>query len=176
MVATKAWYSSAPKLIKEGFKKKIVRHTLVTKGNIFLESLWEQVLDRINWKRLFSENISTNLRKHVTNIKFILVPLTKTGNTSLAAKGALAYRLQRRTACKIQNGPKMTDGVWKGVYPLVFGRSKQILLNKFFDPSTPSMRKGRDGEKTGGKMGGKKEKENLDENSGHYVIASSQPS
>ena len=25
-------------------------------------------------------------------------------NTSLAAKGALAYRLQRRTACKIQNG------------------------------------------------------------------------
>ena len=25
-------------------------------------------------------------------------------NTSLAAKGALAHRLQRRTACKIQNG------------------------------------------------------------------------
>ena len=25
-------------------------------------------------------------------------------NTSLAAKGALANRLQRRTACKIQNG------------------------------------------------------------------------
>ena len=147
MVATKSWYSSAPKLIREGFKKKIVRHTLVTKGNIFLESLWEQVLDRINWKRLFSENISTNLRKHVTNKKFILVPLTKTGNTSLAAKGALAYRLQRRTACKIQNGPKIADGVWKCVYSWVFGHSKQLSPNKFFDPSTPSMRKGNSGGK-----------------------------
>ena len=51
-------------------------------------------------------------------------------NTSLAAKGALANRLQRRTACKIQNV-----------------RSCQLSLNKFFDPSTPSMRKGCDGEK-----------------------------
>ena len=41
----------------------------------------------------------------------------------------------------------MAEGVWKGVYPLVFGRSKQLSLNKFFDPSTPSMKKGRDGEK-----------------------------
>ena len=66
----------------------------------------------------------------------------------------------------------MADGVWKGVYPQVFGHSKQLSLNKFFDPSTPSMRKGRDGgEKR--KNGGKKEK--TDENSGHYVIASSRP-
>ena len=42
----------------------------------------------------------------------------------------------------------MADGVWKVVNPLVFGRSRQLLLNKFFDPSTPSMRKGRDGEKS----------------------------
>ena len=41
----------------------------------------------------------------------------------------------------------MADGVWKGVNLQVFGHSKQLLLNKFFDPSTPSMRKGRDGEK-----------------------------
>ena len=59
-------------------------------------------------------------------------------NTSLAAPGALAHCLQ----C-LQNqkwplgGPKMADGVWKGVYPLDFGCSKQLLLNKFFDPSTP---------------------------------------
>ena len=45
----------------------------------------------------------------------------------------------------------MADWVWKGVYPLVFGCSKQLLLNKFFDPSTPSMRKGSDGEKIWGK-------------------------
>ena len=40
----------------------------------------------------------------------------------------------------------MADRVWKGVDPKVLGRSQQLLLNKFFDPSTPSMRKGRDGE------------------------------
>ena len=43
-------------------------------------------------------------------------------------------------------GQKMADGVWKGVKPKVIGRSDQLLQNKFFDPSTPSMRKGRDGE------------------------------
>ena len=41
----------------------------------------------------------------------------------------------------------MADGVWKGVYLLVFGSSHQFLLNRFFDPSTPTMRKVDDGEK-----------------------------
>ena len=49
----------------------------------------------------------------------------------------------------------MADGVWKGVQPQVIGHLKQLSLNKFFDPSTPSMRKGDDGE-TGKKTGGKK--------------------
>ena len=53
--------------------------------------------------------------------------------------------------------------------------SKQLLLNKFFDLSTPSMRKGRDGEKKGGGKRGGKKQEKMDENSGHYVIASSRP-
>ena len=35
--------------------------------------------------------------------KTFLLQKVKT-NTSLAAPGALAHRLQRRTACKIQNG------------------------------------------------------------------------
>ena len=35
----------------------------------------------------------------------------------------------------------MGDGVWKGVNLLTFGRSCQLMLNKFFDPTTPSMRK-----------------------------------
>ena len=46
----------------------------------------------------------------------------------------------------------MVDGVWKG------GHSKQLSLNKFFDPSTPSMRKGRDGGKKKRKKKGKKKK------------------
>ena len=41
----------------------------------------------------------------------------------------------------------MADGVWKGVYPQVLGRSRQLSLNKFFDRSTPSMRKVDDGKK-----------------------------
>ena len=43
---------------------------------------------------------------------------------------------------------------------MVFGRSKQLSQNKFFHPSTPSMRKGRDeeGKKRGGKTGKKKKR------------------
>ena len=58
----------------------------------------------------------------------------------------------------------MADGVWCVI--LGFGRSKQLSLNKYFDPCTPPMRKGRDGGNGGG--GGKKEEKT--ENSGHYVI------
>ena len=46
-------------------------------------------------------------------------------NTSLVAKGALANRLQRRTACKIQNGrqgaPKWQRGSGKVSTPRVLG-------------------------------------------------------
>ena len=62
------------------------------------------------------------------------------------------------------------------------GHSKQLSLNKFFYPSTPSMRKGRDGGKTrkknrkkNGEKNGKEKEEKTDENSGHYVVASSRP-
>ena len=41
----------------------------------------------------------------------------------------------------------MAAGVWKGVYNKVFGRSRQLSLNKFLDPSTPSLRKVDNGEK-----------------------------
>ena len=58
----------------------------------------------------------------------------------------------------------MADGVWKVVYPKIFGRSRQHLLNKFFDLSTPSMRKGCDGEYGMGKKWNGME--NNDENSG----------
>ena len=55
----------------------------------------------------------------------------------------------------------MAAGVWKGVYPQVFGRSSQLSLKKFLDPSTPSMRK----LDNGGKK--RKKKENNDVYSGH---------
>ena len=60
----------------------------------------------------------------------------------------------------------MANGVWKGVYPQVFGRFRQLSLNKFFDPSTPSMRKveGREEKK---EKKEKKKKENNDVYSGH---------
>ena len=52
----------------------------------------------------------------------------------------------------------MADRVWKAIYPYVFGCSKQLWQNKFFDPSTPSMRKVNNGEK---KKGGEKKKWHL---------------
>ena len=72
-------------------------------------------------------------------------------NTSLAAPGALAQRLERRTAC--QWAPKWPTGSG------VLGRSRQLLLNKFFDPSTPSMRKVDDGEEKRKKKKERKRKE-----------------
>ena len=51
---------------------------------------------------------------------------------------------------KTQNGsqgaPNVQQGLEMGVPLRFFGRSFQLLLNKFFDPSTSSMRKGCDGE------------------------------
>ena len=41
-------------------------------------------------------------------------------------------------------GPKMADRFWEGVCLLVFGRSRQLSLTKFFDLSTPFLRKGCD--------------------------------
>ena len=72
-------------------------------------------------------------------------------NTSLAVPGDTCS--QPATPHRHQNskwppgGPKMANRVWKGVQLQVIGRSRQLSLNKFFDLSTPSMRKGRDGEK-----------------------------
>ena len=59
----------------------------------------------------------------------------------------------------------MADGVWKGVYPQVLGRSRQLSLNKFLDPSTPSMRKVHDGEKK------KKEKRKRKERIMTFIVA-----
>ena len=66
------------------------------------------------------------------------------------ANTSLDHCLQSHTACKAlppakskmaARGPKMADRVWKSVFPMVFGRSRQLSQNKFLDPSTYSMRK-----------------------------------
>ena len=41
----------------------------------------------------------------------------------------------------------MSNRISKVVYPKVIGRSRHLLLNKFFDQSIPSMRNVDDGEK-----------------------------
>ena len=87
-------------------------------------------------------------------------------NTSLVSLGALTHLLkhcaacnttppvtlhclQHCTACNTQNGRQCLERC-----PTIgFGRSHKLLLNWFFDPS----------------------KKNTDENSGHYVVASSRP-
>ena len=61
----------------------------------------------------------------------------------------------------------LSFGIDKSRWPMGSGKSvypDQLALNKIFDPSTPSMRKGCDGGEMGGKRG-KKEKNY--ENSGH---------
>ena len=79
--------------------------------------------------------------------------------------GAGGTRSPPATPHRLQNpkrppgGPKIADGVWKDGNPKVFGRSKQLLLNKFFDPSTPSLRKGSNGGEKKGKIRGEKRKE-----------------
>ena len=50
-------------------------------------------------------------------------------NTSLAAKGALAYCLQRRTACKIQNGRQGAPKWWTGSGKVSTPRFLGVLSN-----------------------------------------------
>ena len=79
------------------------------------------------------------------------------------------------SACYATQPAKLKMGLERCV-GLGFGHSRQLAQNKFFDPSTPSMRKGRDKGKNGKnreKNGKKIEKTN--DYSGHYVIASSRP-
>ena len=92
------------------------------------------IISLIRYYEVFTQLTSLNI-----------ISLIRFTNTSLAAKGALANRLQRHTAFKIQNGRQgaQTSPMGSGK---VFGRSKQLSLNKSFDPSIPSMRKV-DGEK-----------------------------
>ena len=102
---------------------------------------------------------------------FIIKGLTIGSNTSLAAKGVLANRLQRRTACKIQNGrqgaPKWQRGSGKVSTPRFLGVPVNFCKISFLIRALLLWEKVATEKKTGEKNGKKK----TDENSGHYVIA-----
>ena len=59
----------------------------------------------------------------------------------LIACNAAQHAKSKMAARGPQNGQR------KGVYHYAFGLPGQLSLNKFFDPSTSSMRKGNSGEK-----------------------------
>ena len=74
-------------------------------------------------------------------------------NTSLAAPGALAQRLQRCTTCnaappaKSEMAAALKWLTWSQRSTILgYWALQTIFQNKFVDLSTPSMRKGRNGE------------------------------
>ena len=69
-------------------------------------------------------------------------------DTSLVAKEAFAHHLKCPTSCKITMATRGPQNGQRGLKRclLLVGHFKQLLLNKFFDPSTPSMRKVDDAE------------------------------
>ena len=86
---------------------------------------------------------------HVSHFQLILSKLHNEYQPSGAEDShlppAMPYQLQNPKWLLVV--PKIADGVLGCVYPYVFGHSRLLLLNKFFDHSTPSMRKEDDGEK-----------------------------
>ena len=107
---------------------------------IFIKSMLENIKWCINVRRascLLSKYYVINYFQSKKNM--ISLKQENMKNTSLAAPGALAHRLQCRTACNTSPPaePKMADEVQK---PSIIGPSDQLSLNKFFDFIIPSMR------------------------------------
>ena len=121
-----------------------------------------------------SPNLAEVINECITDLKLSGYQYQPSGEGGTRSPPALPHRLQNQ---KLPGDPKMANRVQKGVYPQVFGHSKNILLNKFIDPSIPSMRKGcNGGEKNrggGGNWWGKKKRLMKIRATGHYVIASS---
>ena len=96
----------------------------------------------------------TNFRLNNTN--FLLI--SDKYNLKYQSSGAGVTLSLPATPHRLQNpkwllgGPKVADGVWKGVHSQVFWHSHQLLQNKFFDLSTPSTREGRNRENGRNKM------------------------
>ena len=93
---------------------------------IFIKSMLENIKWCINVRRascLLSKYCVINYFQSKNNM--ISLKQENMKNTSLAARGALTHRLQRRTACKIQNGrqgaPKWQTGSGKVSTPRFLG-------------------------------------------------------
>ena len=97
--------------------------------------LYEHPIE-ITEKYFFPFFIHIPLIYDVATSKKITFEYQPSGAGGTHSPPATPHRLQRHTACKIQNGP------------YIYGRSRQLSPNKFFDLSTPSMRKLDDGGKT----------------------------
>ena len=87
------------------------------------------LLYRINGHPYFHYHQPYLLFVHTSN-NLALLATTENRNTSLAAPGALAQRLQRRTACKIQNvrqgAPKWPTWSGKGSNPRLLAISSHF--------------------------------------------------
>ena len=88
-------------------------------------AVWVNMADQL---RLVSTALGQDIKYVLLRLQKAAVKIEeaiKVENTSLAAKGALAHRLQRRTACKIQNGrqgaPKWRTGSGKVSTPRFLG-------------------------------------------------------
>ena len=98
---------------------------------IFIKSMLENIKWCINVRRascLLSKYYVINYFQSKKNM--ISLKQENEKNTSLAAPGSLAHRLQRRTACKIQNGhqgaPKWPTGSGKGCRPRLLGATNKF--------------------------------------------------
>ena len=104
------WFRLVKKVLstKDGFKKKKRLFSLVSSGSLQVRNkYWVQ--KKLLVQRTFgSEEILGPQKilgpKTFESKEFGQNQVINSWDTSLAAPGALAHRLQRRTACKIQNG------------------------------------------------------------------------
>ena len=83
-----------------------------------------------------SYNLEHNWKVSKSNDKWQYQPRGTRGTCPLPI---MLHRLQNPKWPSV--GPKIANGVWKGGYTFIFLRFSQLSLNKFFDSSTPSMRK-----------------------------------
>ena len=112
---------------------------LYPKKNLWLQKI--QVQKHFGFKTFLSQkNLGANILVVSKEIMTVIKkkPWLKDRNVKkYQPSGAGGTRSPPATPHRLPVGPKMADGVWKGVESVVIGRYHQLLLNKFSYPSTP---------------------------------------